>query len=284
MPRKKIKTDKQPLRFLERPAGEARVQHNVPEVRAALNPKDFFKETQEHNGSSLNSWVNPQFDTSCATLQTKKRRRCQSTTSIIGNFTQLSRKGSVCSSRFPTLLFEKREQHSQKEKKKASNDCSSSASNESYHQAFCQNTNAVCNVPNMEILHQNDIVKVYNGSDLKKKTTPSQIQFFTASETSCLLLENPSSHRSKDCTNADNAPVQLSTIKPTITEKYSTYSHLLCSPPTCTPPGSRILDTLAPDTPERDYGVKVTWRRRRSLMLLLKEKGHLSDSDSIIHI
>ncbi|KAJ0057005.1 hypothetical protein NL108_000838, partial [Boleophthalmus pectinirostris] len=56
MPRKKIKTDKQPLRFLERPAGEAKIQH-VPEVRAALSPKDFFGEAQEYNGSTLNSWA-----------------------------------------------------------------------------------------------------------------------------------------------------------------------------------------------------------------------------------
>lgn len=56
MPRKTKKTEKQPLRFLERPVGEARVQI-IPDVRAAINPKDFFSETQRHNGSSLNSWV-----------------------------------------------------------------------------------------------------------------------------------------------------------------------------------------------------------------------------------
>lgn len=45
----------------------------------------------------------------------------------------------------------------------------------------------------------------------------------------------------------------------------------------------QIPDILVADTPERDYGLKVTWRRRRGLMFFLKEKGHLSDSDVLIH-
>lgn len=51
----------------------------------------------------------------------------------------------------------------------------------------------------------------------------------------------------------------------------------------CTPPHNWPPDILVADTPERDYGLKVTWRRRRGLMLLLKERGHLSDSDMLIH-
>lgn len=46
-----------------------------------------------------------------------------------------------------------------------------------------------------------------------------------------------------------------------------------------TPPGHQQPDVLVPNTPERDYGLKVTWRRRTSLMLLLKESGRLCDSD-----
>lgn len=55
MPRKAKKTEKSPLPFLEPPVRGARLQ-NVPEVRAALNPKEFFKETRD-SSSSLNSWV-----------------------------------------------------------------------------------------------------------------------------------------------------------------------------------------------------------------------------------
>lgn len=58
--------------------------------------------------------------------------------------------------------------------------------------------------------------------------------------------------------------------------------HLLLPQP-CTPPCQQPPDVLVAETPERDYGVKVTWRRRRGLMLLLKDRGHLSDSDVLVH-
>lgn len=58
--------------------------------------------------------------------------------------------------------------------------------------------------------------------------------------------------------------------------------HLLL-PQSCTLLCSHPPEILVTDTPERDYGLKVTWRRRRSQMLLLKERGHLSESDVLIH-
>lgn len=57
--------------------------------------------------------------------------------------------------------------------------------------------------------------------------------------------------------------------------------HLLVARP-CTPPHNQPPDILVADTPERDYGVKVTWRRRRGLMLLLLERGHLTNSGTLI--
>lgn len=60
MPRKASKRDKSPLLFVERPLSGARLQ-NVPEVRAALNPKDFFTETEAHNSSAHSSWVSFSF-------------------------------------------------------------------------------------------------------------------------------------------------------------------------------------------------------------------------------
>ncbi len=57
MPRKAIKTQKPPLLFLERSLGGTKLQ-NVPEVRAALNPKEFFSEADdERTSSAFHSWV-----------------------------------------------------------------------------------------------------------------------------------------------------------------------------------------------------------------------------------
>lgn len=49
------------------------------------------------------------------------------------------------------------------------------------------------------------------------------------------------------------------------------------------PPRHQPPDILVADTPERDYGLKVTWRRRKDLMTAMKASGHLSDSDVLIH-
>lgn len=55
MPRK-VKPEKPPLQFLERSLGGARVP-NGPEVRAALNPKDFFSDRPDPDTTALGSWV-----------------------------------------------------------------------------------------------------------------------------------------------------------------------------------------------------------------------------------
>lgn len=60
MPRKGAKTEKPALLFLERPVRAAKLQ-NVPAVRAAINPKEFFTETQLQHGSTLHSWVSASF-------------------------------------------------------------------------------------------------------------------------------------------------------------------------------------------------------------------------------
>ncbi|XP_010076466.1 PREDICTED: RAD9, HUS1, RAD1-interacting nuclear orphan protein 1 [Pterocles gutturalis] len=41
---------------------------------------------------------------------------------------------------------------------------------------------------------------------------------------------------------------------------------------------------LVPDTPEREYGVKATWRRRPHLMKYLRERGKLSAVDILVKV
>lgn len=279
MPRKKIKIKKEPLQFLERPAGEARVHHNVPDVRAALNPKDFFTEGQEQSGSSLNSWVSPQFDISAAAPV--KRQRGKLSSSFQGNFTQLSRKSNVCSNRFPTLFFKTKGDHHQKQRKNVLDNGISTSNG----QGFSQKTNTKHNVHKKETIRtgllQNDDIKPRYGNS-KKATSLCQTRV-----RSCSSSDAPSSYSSVDCAPVDIVSPLPNLVTSKISEDYSsTYSkplNLLWSPPS-TPSSNRTVDILVPDTPERDYGVKVTWRRRRKLMLLLKERGHLSDSEAVIHV
>lgn len=44
-----------------------------------------------------------------------------------------------------------------------------------------------------------------------------------------------------------------------------------------TPPHCNNSEILVQDTPERDYGLKVTWRKRKELMRLLIKRGQLTN-------
>ncbi|CAL8329302.1 unnamed protein product [Boreogadus saida] len=41
-------------------------------------------------------------------------------------------------------------------------------------------------------------------------------------------------------------------------------------------------ETLVADTPEQDYGLRVTWRRRKGLMMALEKGGYLSKVDALV--
>lgn len=279
MPRKTKKTEKQPLRFLERPVGEARVQI-IPDVRAAINPKDFFSETQRHNGSSLNSWVSPQFDTSVAAALPLKRgrRKCHSSTSIIS---QLSRKSSVC--KFPSLLFEPGSREQFYQSKHAKRKTASESTVVSNHlQGSAQIKSTICNVQNCETPKRQLVP--FKKDNLHRTCSQSGLK----AEISCISAEGPLTPAPSEGTSTDlnNIGPLPDVDTPKVIQDYSCPCSqalkALQSPPCSS--HCKETDILVPDTPERDYGVKVTWRRRRELMLLLKERGHLSDSDAVIHI
>ncbi|NXW51449.1 RHNO1 protein, partial [Nyctiprogne leucopyga] len=46
--------------------------------------------------------------------------------------------------------------------------------------------------------------------------------------------------------------------------------------------GAEAAAVLVTDTPEREYGVRVTWRRRPRLMRYLQERGRLSAADILV--
>ncbi|KAA0720711.1 hypothetical protein E1301_Tti011536 [Triplophysa tibetana] len=47
-----------------------------------------------------------------------------------------------------------------------------------------------------------------------------------------------------------------------------------------TPPRTQNTSVLVEDTPEKDYGLRVTWRRRKGLMKVLMERGKLLVTDT----
>ncbi|XP_047431489.1 RAD9, HUS1, RAD1-interacting nuclear orphan protein 1 [Mugil cephalus] len=297
MPRKVTKTEKPPLLFAERPVGGARLQ-NGPEVRAAINPKEFFTEKQQQqNSSTLHSWVKPEFDTTAAAAAPVRRgrRKCQTATSFLGSCSQLSRKNSVC--RFPSLSFHggSRDQSHQpkRSRKKKAAECTAVSDERNPQRESCKNQRTDSTA------QYSDTPKRQLSSFRKRKSKT----FSDSSSSHSKSLDQPLKQRdgrhvppngaSTPASNEFSTP-DVSSVGPppdvdtpeVIQEGSSRPSsplvHMLLAQP-CTPPCNQPPDILAPDTPERDYGVKVTWRRRKGLMLLLKEKGYLSESDALIH-
>ncbi|KAM4570240.1 RAD9, HUS1, RAD1-interacting nuclear orphan protein 1 [Odontesthes bonariensis] len=297
MPRKVSKTDKPALLFLEPPVCGARL-HNVPEVRAALNPKDFFCETQTHSSSTLNSWVNPQFDSSAAAgpLGRQGRRKCLSATSILGSCSQLYRKNGVC--KYPSLPFQtgSREQShkpkSTRTKKAAECTVVSNVRNQPRESRQSKRTvsSAQSSAPSapknqLSTIRKKNVETFSDGAVSgarcleQPETPPAEVI-----ESCRIPADGPSTPASDYFSNTEvgnvGPPPDVDT--PKIRQEGGSCPYwLLAQPPT--PPCNPLPDILVADTPERDYGVKVTWRRRRGLMLMFKERGHLSESDVLIN-
>lgn len=295
MPRKASKTEKPPLLFLERSLCGARLQ-NVPEVRAALNPKDFFAETHA-NSSALSSWVSPQFDSSIAAapLVRRGRRKCHSATSILDTCSQLSRKTTVC--KFPSLSFQTRSrgQSHQLKSTRTKKATESAVVSDVGNQPQGKSKRAISSA------HSIDTPK-RQPTSIKRRNV-KRFSDGAASSSRCLdQPETPSAQVAEGCRISSDgastpAPIELNTSEvssigpapdvdtPKVIQEGSSCPSAtsLLLPQSCTPPCNQPSDILVANTPERDYGVKVTWRRRRGLMLLLQERGHLSDSDVLIH-
>ncbi|XP_056133828.1 RAD9, HUS1, RAD1-interacting nuclear orphan protein 1 isoform X2 [Lampris incognitus] len=256
MPRKSRKT-KPPLLFLEPPLGGTRLQ-NEPEVRAALNPKSFITEEQMHNSRTRNSWVVSQFDHVAAASVRRGRRKYQSATSILDRCTDLSKKTSVC--KFPSLTFQRRERdqsHQPKHtlRKKASD---SSFLSDSVNQQ--QESSSLNRTVSHRSVYRQDAHKRVSSSVRVKNAEDSELPACVASTSGHLdPLEVPAVCETGGCVIPAFSP-----STPPSTESQPS-----------TPPHNQAPVVLVADTPEKDYGVKVTWRRRRGLMMLLKEGGHL---------
>lgn len=242
--------------------------------------------------------VSPQFDSSltAAPPVRRGRRKCQSATSIIDSCSQLSRKNSVC--KFPSLSFHRRprdQSHHPKRictKKATESAVVSDKGNQT--RGSCEIKRTVSNAqfldtPKRQLasIRKRDVERFCDGSAsssscLDQPETPP----IRVTERCRISAEGVSTPASTEVSSVD-PPSDVDTPKAVQdTNSCPSFSsvglHSLLAQP-CTPPHNQPPVILVADTPERDYGLKVTWRRRMGLMLLLKDRGHLSDSDVLIH-
>lgn len=253
MPRKAKKTAKPPLLFLEQPSSGSRTR-TESEVRAALNPRHFFTEETKASSSSLQAWVSPQFNRTAlaAPPPRRGRRRCESAASVL-DCTQLSRKTSVC--KFPALSFQTRPRERQTKTTTTTQRSAEARHHAKKTRASSSNwTGTARRDTGTTDRHRNQAVNV-GGAQADAPSSPP-----------CgagPLPDVDTPHVRQESSSPLHASVRL-LLGPT-------------SPPCGRPP-----HPLVADTPERDYGLKVTWRRRKAEMALLREGGHLSECDTLV--
>lgn len=235
------------------------------------------------------SQVSPQFDASAITaLPVKRGRRGQaSATSILGGYSHVSaRKSSVC--KFPPLTFEARNQTQPKRtlKKRAPECPGVSDKGKRPHGRQPKKTSSANDeeTPSRKVhsVRKRNVARCSDGeaSSSRSLTQPGA----PAPQVTEIPAEGAVTPPPRELSNSKvtsfGPPPDVDT--PNVPQESSSdpvpaFLHVFLPQPV-TPPGHQQPDILVPDTPERDYGLKVTWRRRTSLMLSLKESGRLSNS------
>lgn len=200
--------------------------------------------------------VSPQFQTSvsAAAPARRGRRRCQSATSVLD-----SRNG-VC--KYPSLTFKSRLKNQPPQTRSA-------------RKTAAQNSDA----PKRRVRRGNAV----RCSDGAASSSRGPLQPEAPSE--------PVERRGRTPATLAPAPSSRSGPPPPVDTPDATQERGRCPSPgplhallhrSCSP-RNQPPDVLVADTPERDYGLKVTWRRRKDLMTRMKDSGHLSDADVLIH-
>ncbi|CAL8242171.1 unnamed protein product [Merluccius merluccius] len=304
MPRKSRKTQKPPLLFLEQSLDGARLP-SEPEVRAAIHPKSFITERPTHDNTSHTSWVRPQFDTSHLTALPARRgrRKGHSTTSILDRSSQLSGsrklclKTSIC--KFPTLSFERGPTQPSKlngqpkpTRGKKSKKVSVAAQASTNRQQPQQQTSRPSSLPSQQTPKRRtrgtsnvstsssvsserpqslplDCLAASGESQGPRAATspPCAVTVETPSAGSCIISSPP------DVETPEGLPQGRSDPSPRVYPLLGPLSQ---------PQSQPQPETLVADTPERDYGLRVTWRRRKGLMMALEKGGHLSKVDTLV--
>lgn len=222
------------------------------------------------------------------------KRKCQSATSVIDSCSKLSRKNSVC--KFPSLSFHRKTRDQTQQPKlistKKATESAVVSDKAIQTPGLCDFQGTVSNAHFLDTprrqpasIRKRNVERFPGGAASSSRgpdqpeTPPVQLAKRCRISTESVSTPAPTEISADPPPDVDTPEaVPDRTRSPTL--PIEGLQILLVRP--CTP-HNLPPDSLVPDTPERDYGLKVTWRRRRGLMLLLKEKGHLSNSDVVIH-
>lgn len=263
--RRLLNAHRSQLLFSEHPRCGA--THNYgPQLRSAINPRSFISE-QSRQGVPVPSWVSPQFtsleDTTVGCNgQRKKKKNPQlrmNTLNRTSHSTQV--RSTVC--KYPTLLFA------------TSNTITSGRHGGRDKNSIGDSTET--SPPQGQ--SEGTIAPVSRDETLKPSVNTPGAQVTPKHD--ALIAGKPTSSLTPH-TSSILTPPHIQTPEMARRE-HAAPSCLLFSQNQLRTP-SRTENVLVRDTPESDYGLRVTWRRRKKLMRLLAERGQLLHTDAMTSI
>ncbi|XP_074858826.1 RAD9, HUS1, RAD1-interacting nuclear orphan protein 1 [Carettochelys insculpta] len=243
------------LQFLETPR-DGPTHHYGSALPLAENPRRVSTKPLDQNVSI--SWVSPQFESRVST-GFKKRQKSRDDSHGFLHLGGVCRKQTVC--KFPPLTFETPPAHSyagatgHSHSRDNPGNCAKTCCCQPKRGTVAKPTTSrgkpkSCRQGDVEFLSQDAEPDVFSPPDIQ---TPEL-----------------SSVGSYGC----NGGLTENTLLPNLHG-----GHDFCADTTESPDPTSVL---VKDTPEHEYGVRVTWRKRSHLMRYLREKRMLSPSDILV--
>ncbi|NP_001314963.1 RAD9, HUS1, RAD1-interacting nuclear orphan protein 1 [Danio rerio] len=266
---------KSQLLFKEAPINGPKHEYGA-QLRSAIHPRSFISEKQQRGDAP---WVSPQFNSHATTRVSRGgrgKRNHQVATRITNKASALclpqTRKASV--SRFTPLSFQattiqglENLRHPQTKKNTfVSSDKHQKELQETPRRSKCARK---CTEKRM-------LTRVKSATSKYTEVSKSLTFHNNGKGLTNALIQTPNTSLVPDPPHVETPEVpNCSSISP------SNVQQLIFPPSQAkTPPRAENTSVLVEDTPEKDYGLRVTWRRRKGLMKLLIDKGQLLLKDA----
>ncbi|XP_077090892.1 RAD9, HUS1, RAD1-interacting nuclear orphan protein 1 [Siphateles boraxobius] len=258
---------KSQLLFVEAPINGPKHDYG-PQLRSAIHPRSFISEKQQQSDAPCTSWVSPQFD-SLETMTVSRGKRANQAAIKITNKVSVSglppaRKTRGC--KYTPLSFD------------------ATTGRENLRSSWTKNDRLVSLDGHRKELQETSRKTQFPRKGVKRKMA-GRITSATSRRTCVSFRINGMNKDSIHIPNTSTVPEPPNVETPKMPHFSSpsptNVRHLLFSSnQPNTPPRSENTSILVKDTPEKDYGLGVTWRRRKGLMKLLIDRGQLLLTDA----
>ncbi|XP_058629300.1 RAD9, HUS1, RAD1-interacting nuclear orphan protein 1 [Onychostoma macrolepis] len=273
-----LNPNKSQLLFIEAPISGPKHEYG-PQLRSAVHPKSFISEKQQRSGAPCTSWVSSQFnslETTTVSRGGRGRRNNQMATRISNKAPVLgfpqTRRANSC--KYIPLSFEATTAGSQYQR-------------ENFSSSRTKNDRLVSSDSHSKELRETPRRTRFPQKGVERRMAAHVISTSRRSEVSknVQFHKNGTTRDSVQTPNTSSVPEPPNVETPEMPHCSSTspsnVQHLLFPPNQAkTPPRTENSSVLVKDTPEKDYGLRVTWRRRKGLMKLLIDRGQLLPADA----